>query len=212
MADETQLNTVEEIEDDSTEETVAEELEATETNTDDVEDEDEDDDEDEDEESDAETYFTTRIDIEADTRVEAIDLLNQHIADMTDLYTQTKQAHWNVRGMNFQQLHELFDQRAVTLPELIDQLAERAGTLGGYAMGTIRMAAESSRLPEYPLDVTEGILVVEAMAQRWAQYAAFVREAIDEADDLDDDATEDLFTEIQRSVDKSLWFIEAHLQ
>ena len=158
-----------------------------------------------------ETRFHTRLDIETESRVALIDLLNQHIADLSDLYSQTKQAHWNVRGMNFQQLHELFDELAGQLPGFIDEVAERAGTLGGYAQGTVRMAASNSRLDEFP-DVTDGVAVTEALAERWAQYAALVREAIDEADDQDDDATEDLFTEIQRAVDKSLWFIEAHLQ
>ncbi|MGJ3240041.1 MAG: DNA starvation/stationary phase protection protein Dps [Anaerolineae bacterium] len=158
------------------------------------------------------TRFQTRINIEENTRVQLVDLLNQHIADLTDLHSQTKQAHWNVRGIHFQQLHELFDQVAADLPPFIDELAERAGALGGYAMGTARMAADNSRLTEMPTDATDGTVVTEALADRWGAYVAFVQEAIDIADDLDDDTTEDLFTEISRTVTKNLWFIEAHLQ
>ena len=160
----------------------------------------------------AETPFETRVSVDGRSRVELINLLNQHIADMFDLYTQTKQAHWNVRGIHFQQLHELFDDVAAPLPEFVDELAERAGTLGGYARGTARMVATHSRIPEFPEDVTEGVEVTRAVAERWGYYSSLVREAIDIADDLDDDVTEDLFTEISRAVEKNLWFIESHLQ
>ncbi|HEX7464590.1 MAG TPA: ferritin-like domain-containing protein, partial [Actinomycetota bacterium] len=42
--------------------------------------------------------YETRIDIPKTTRGKLIDLLNQQLADSLDLYTQTKQAHWNVKG------------------------------------------------------------------------------------------------------------------
>lgn len=158
------------------------------------------------------TRFKTRIDIPENTRVQLIEMLNQHLADLFDLYSQTKQAHWNVRGIHFQPLHELFDDLAGQLPEFADMVAERANTLGGYAMGTARMSAENSRLTEFPTDVVEGIEMAEVVADRWAQYAASAREAISSAEELEDIDTSDLFTEISRAVDKGLWFIEAHLQ
>ncbi|GAB5492457.1 MAG: DNA starvation/stationary phase protection protein Dps [Phototrophicaceae bacterium] len=158
------------------------------------------------------TRFKTRIDIPENTRVQLIELLNQHLADLFDLYSQTKQAHWNVRGIHFMQLHELFDELAGQLPEFTDMVAERANSLGGYAMGTARMSAENSRLPEFPTDVVDGTEMVEVLADRWATYAASARDAIAKAEELEDIDTSDLFTGISRAVDKSLWFIEAHLQ
>lgn len=160
----------------------------------------------------AKTQFTTRIDINENNRVQLIELLNQHLADLFDLYSQTKQAHWNVRGIHFQQLHELFDDLAAQLPEFADMVAERANTLGGYARGTARMAAMNSQLPEFPSDVTKGEAMLEVVAERWAQYAAFVRKGIRSAEELGDMDSADLFTEISRAIDKGLWFIEAHLQ
>jgi starvation-inducible DNA-binding protein len=58
--------------------------------------------------------FPTRIDIPGEQRGKLIELLNQHLADTFDLYSQTKQAHWNwnVKGLQFFQLHELFDTLA----------------------------------------------------------------------------------------------------
>jgi len=137
--------------------------------------------------------------------------LNQHLANLSDLASQTKQAHWNVRGPEFYQLHKLFDDLVAPLGEHIDTVAERAVTLGGFAMGTVRCAAASSELEEFPLE-PGAIEYVKALAKRWAQEANAIREAIDKTADLGDADTADLFTQISRELDKGVWFLEAHFR
>ena len=154
----------------------------------------------------------TRIDINSESRTQLIALLNQQLADTFDLYSQTKQAHWNVKGPQFFTLHELFDKLAAELLGYADELAERATALGGTAAGTARMAAAASRLSEYPADLFAGAGSTEALAERYAALAATTRAAIDEAGRLGDADSADLFTEVSRGLDKSLWFLEAHLQ
>lgn len=156
--------------------------------------------------------YPTRIDIPADARKEINALLNQTLAATLDFKTQVKQAHWNVKGTDFYQLHELFDEIAGELEEYIDLVAERVTALGGYALGTARLAVANSILPEYPLDIDAGIDHVTALADRFAPYAAHVRKAIDTTNNLGDADTADLYTEISRTIDKRLWFLEAHLQ
>jgi starvation-inducible DNA-binding protein len=153
----------------------------------------------------------TSIDIPERTRDRMVELLNQHLANSFDLLSQTKQAHWNVKGEHFYQLHLLFDQSAEVLEKHVDDLAERATALGGIAMGTARMAAKSSAIPEFPM-VFAGMDCVRALVERWAKQGASVRKAIDEADKAGDIGTSDLFTEMVRELDKYLWFFEAHLQ
>jgi starvation-inducible DNA-binding protein len=154
---------------------------------------------------------TTHIDISVKTREHMITLLNQQLADMSDLYSQTYQAHWNVKGAEFYQLHILFEKLGDELEEYIDLIAERVTTLGGVAKGTVRMAAAASRLPEYPSNVVDSLPTVKAMAVRYAGLAATTRNAIDTAEDEGDIGTTDLFTEVSRGLDKALWFLEAHL-
>ena len=139
-------------------------------------------------------------------------VLNQHLADSFDLMSQVKQAHWNVKGSDFWQLHKLFDETAERAAEWVDDLAERVTALGGYATGTVRMAAASSRLPEFPTDITESMDYVRAVADRLAAFTNSARAAIDQTDKLGDADTADLFTEISRCADKYLYFLEAHLQ
>ncbi len=156
--------------------------------------------------------FQTHIDLSPETRQKLVDLLNQRLADTLDLYTQTKHAHWNVKGPDFFQLHELFDQLAADVFGFIDTIAERATALGGYAFGTLRMAAGNAKLPEYPREAIDGKQHLQALIERYSRYAADNRKALDAAQDEDDQATADIFTDVARAIDKDLWFLEAHVQ
>jgi starvation-inducible DNA-binding protein len=156
--------------------------------------------------------YPTRIDLSAETRSAVVELLNQTLAATTDLKTQVKQAHWNVKGKDFYQLHELFDEIATEIEEYTDMFAERVTALGGYAVGTARAAAQESFLPEYPYDIVDGMDHVAALADRLAIYGKSLREAIDRADELGDMDTNDLYVEVSRTIDMRLWFLEAHLQ
>ena len=156
--------------------------------------------------------FSTSNNLAPNAREKAISLLNQHLADTLDLYGQTKQAHWNVKGPQFYQLHLLFDSLAESVLEYVDLIAERATALGGMALGTIRMSAAASRLPEYPLTAVDGRQHLEALVARFSALATSSRAAIDAATEWADADTVDLFTEVSRGLDKQLWFLEAHLQ
>jgi starvation-inducible DNA-binding protein len=158
------------------------------------------------------TAFSTRNDLATETRVKAVALLNQHLADTFDLMSQTKFAHWNVKGPTFIALHKLFDELAETLEEHVDEIAERTTALGGVARGTARQAAATSRVAEFPAGTHKGQDVVAALADRFAALGKSVRAAIDQADDLGDKDTADLFTQVSRALDQALYFLEAHLQ
>lgn len=158
------------------------------------------------------SLYTTKIDIGETSRAELVELLNQQLADTFDLYSQAKQAHWNVKGPGFYSLHLLFDAVAEAVEEYVDTIAERVTALGGVALGTVRMAAEGSTLPEFAPDYRDGLAVLKLLAERVAAYAASTRAALERAGELGDPTSEDLFTEISREVDKQLYFLESHLQ
>jgi len=152
----------------------------------------------------------TKNDLPERTRSALADILNRRLADAIDLQLQAKQAHWNVRGPSFIALHELFDKVVEHAAGSADLLAERVAQLGGTAVGTIRFVAETTELEEYPLDKVSGADHVAALAGALASFGAAIRRAIEEATELGDAATADLFTEITRGTDKLLWFVEAH--
>jgi starvation-inducible DNA-binding protein len=156
--------------------------------------------------------FSTRNDIPPTTRSACCQLLNVTLAATLDLWTQLKQAHWNVKGRDFYQLHLLFDEIANTVYEYIDMVAERITALAGVANGTVRQSAHNSFLLEYPSIPISEREHLEALADRLATYVKHVREAIVKTDELDDQASNDLYIEIARAIDQKQWFVEAHLQ
>lgn len=154
----------------------------------------------------------TKIDISKEVREQMVGILNARLADSLDLKSQAKQAHWNVKGMNFIALHELFDEVATEVEAYTDTIAERVTILGGTAEGTVRVSADKSTLSQYPMEITEGRDHVDALSTALADFGKKVRENIDEADEAGDMDTADLFTEVSRGIDKLLWFVEAHIQ
>lgn len=156
--------------------------------------------------------FMTKNDLPETNRAKTVELLNARLADCIDLQTQTKQAHWNVKGPNFIALHELFDKVNEDVEEYVDTIAERAVQLGGIAEGTARSVAMRSSLPEYPTNSTNGRDHLQALSSALASFGKAARKAIGDANELGDLDTADLFTEVSRGIDKWLWLIEAHLQ
>ena len=157
------------------------------------------------------TMYPTKNGFPEKSRIQIIALLQQHLADSSDLMMQAKQAHWNVKGPSFIALHELFDKISEDTEEYVDLLAERIVQFGGIAEGTTRAVAKRSSLPEYPLTITQGKEHVQALATALAHYGDRARQAINQSDEMGDKDTADIFTGISRGVDKYLWFVEAHL-
>ena len=156
--------------------------------------------------------YETENNIALKSREQLTALMNQRLATAVDLQMQMKQAHWNVKGPNFIGLHELFDKVAEAVESYVDLIAERIVQLGGIAEGTVRVSASRTHLPEYPLQVAEGMAHVEAVARALSSFGEEVRSTIEEATAFDDAGTADLFTEVSRGIDKWVWFVEAHTQ
>jgi starvation-inducible DNA-binding protein len=156
--------------------------------------------------------YPTKNDLPETTRRQMIDLCNARLADAIDLQTQTKQAHWNVKGPDFIALHELFDKVNGDVEDYVDLLAERAVQLGGAVEGTARSVAKRTTLPEYPVKGGSGRQHVDALSSALAAFGKLMRSAIEESQRVNDQDTNDIFIEISRGVEKWLWMVEAHLQ
>jgi starvation-inducible DNA-binding protein len=158
----------------------------------------------------------TRVDATRNTtslevQFQVVDILNQTLATTVDLKTQVKQAHWNVKNMNFCHLYELFHEMATELEVYIDLLADRVTNLGGLAQGTARAAVKQSILPEYPLHLTQGQEHIASLAERLAIYGSLLWENIDRTAVLGDADTAYLYAEISGFIDKRLWFLDKQL-
>ena len=152
----------------------------------------------------------TRIDLSEKTRRKVTDLLNARLADAIDLQTRAKHAHWNVKGPNFIALHELFDATAALAVKWSDDIAERAVQLGGVAEGTVQVVEERTQLKPAPLTTDHGDAWITVVADALACCSNAARASIEDAEEVDDAVTADLFTRIVGEADKQLWFVEAH--
>lgn len=151
----------------------------------------------------------TMIGVPTGSKPRIVEMLNAQLAAITDLYSQAKFAHWNVRGPLFYAYHKLFDEVAAMVEPHVDVIAERITQLGGRAYGTIRMAASNSPLPEFPEGQGDEVFLARALAERFAGAGNNAREAVDDSAQLNDIATSDLLTSLVEDLDKALWFLEA---
>jgi starvation-inducible DNA-binding protein len=154
----------------------------------------------------------TKNDVTANAKQVSIAVLNARLADAIDLALLTKQAHWNIKGPQFIALHEMIDGFRTEIDGHVDTMAERVVQLGGTALGTTQAVAKASTLAPYPTDIYASKDHLAALIERYAKVAGTVRAAIDETDGAGDADTADLLTAFSRALDKSLWFLEAHVQ
>lgn len=141
-----------------------------------------------------------------------VDTLNARLADMVDLHWQIKQAHWNVTGLDFIAVHRLFDEQAAMAREMADTLAERARGLQGTARGTIRLAVERSTIDEFPHGLIDAKSAITELVDRYEQLSQSFKNGSDEAADSEDKATEDVYVELMRTIDKQTYFLRSHLK
>lgn len=145
-------------------------------------------------------------------RASMVQLLQTHLGTAIDITYQTKQAHWNVKGMNFIAVHKLFDELHEVTEAYVDTIAERLTGLGGQAHGTVQSAVENSLLDPYPVDLVKSEDHLRRLADSYSKWSAAVEKGIEEASEAGDPLTEDLLTEVGRGLDKSLYFLESHFQ
>ncbi len=135
--------------------------------------------------------------------------LNLNLANMTSFATAYKQAHWNLQGSGFAQLHELFDRFADQTREYADLVAERAVQLRGTSHGTIEGAVKETTLPPFPLDEHRESLLLRALVERANVAIAEIRRGIEGSED--DLPTQDVYIEIARGLEKQEWMLRSHL-
>jgi starvation-inducible DNA-binding protein len=155
--------------------------------------------------------YKTPSNLPESVRASVASTLNQRLADGLDLHSQIKVAHWNIRGPQFPALHPLFEQFAKQLALRNDEIAERAVTLGGHAIGTARQVAKASRLPEYPIETTRDLEHVRALADRIDVYLQGIRESRGLAEQHGDTDTFDLLSLVVTELEKNNWFLRATL-
>lgn len=146
-----------------------------------------------------------------ESRSKLVEALNAVLCDGLDLHGAIKVAHWNIKGPHFATLHPLFETFAIALAGFTDEIAERAVTLGGLAVGTSRTIAARSRIAGYPEGTTRDLEHAKLLADRIDSFLVGLREARGVGEKLGDTDTVDLLTQIVSEFEKHGWFLRATL-
>ncbi len=156
--------------------------------------------------------YPNRVALSDEIKKQVVQVMQERLAEASDMYSQAKFAHWNVKGDNFYQLHLLFDHVAKVIGKQVDPIAERITQLGGVANGTVRQAACVSKIPEYPVETVAGMDHVRALADSLGRYCQELREASDKIDDLGDGPSSDFFNQLIIDAEEQMYFLESHLE
>jgi starvation-inducible DNA-binding protein len=141
-----------------------------------------------------------------------VNTLNALLADEYVLYTKTRNYHWNVVGPQFNDLHKFFEGQYEALDQIVDDVAERARTLGGRALGTLAEFGQEARLKEHPGERPDARMM---LADLLADHETVVRQLRDDlatAAGLGDAGTSDFLTGLMEKHEKMAWMLRAFLE
>jgi starvation-inducible DNA-binding protein len=156
--------------------------------------------------------YPNRVDLSDKVKQQVVEAMQVTLAAASDMYSQSKFAHWNVKGDNFYQLHLVFDHVAEVIEAQVDPIAERITQLGGVANGTVRQASCGSVIPEYPVETINGMDHVRALADSLGVYCKTLRDASEKIDDIGDKPSADFFNQMIVDAEEQLYFLESHLE
>ena len=154
----------------------------------------------------------TDIGVKDDARKKIVETLNMRLCDEYVLYTKTRKYHWNVIGPRFHQLHEFFQEQYEALDEMVDEVAERARHLGGKSLGTLDEFARYSSINEEPGQNPDARKMISNLLNDHETVIKTLRKNADEAEELEDMATNDFFLGAVEKHEKMAWMLRAHLE
>ncbi|PKN99528.1 MAG: DNA starvation/stationary phase protection protein [Chloroflexi bacterium HGW-Chloroflexi-4] len=149
------------------------------------------------------------IGLENDVRLPIIKILNSILSNEAVLSLKTRNAHWNVKGTNFFELHFLFDTQYKQLNDISDEIAERVRMVGGSAMGSFAEFLTHSRLEEHPPEIPNTL-------QLLADHETIIRYLHEDIrkcnDEYEDEGSSDLMVSVMRMHEKMAWMLRSYIE
>ena len=148
--------------------------------------------------------------IDESQRVEIVRILNAVLADEYVLYTKTRNYHWNVVGPQFNDLHKFFEAQYEEVDDFVDEVAERARTLGGQASGTLTELLQQARLREQPGKYPDARGMITSLLADHETIVRQLRQDVDAtANKYGDVGTSDFLTGLLEKHEKMAWMLRA---
>lgn len=152
----------------------------------------------------------TRIGVKPQYLRETALLLSKVLADEFILYTKTRNAHWNIEGDNFYQLHKFFEEQYKQLDTIIDDIAERTRALGHYAFAAIKQFLDLTHFTETKDRNTSNDFIKELLADHEVIIIHLRENIIYIDNEFHDAGTSDFITGLLKNHEKMAWMLRAH--
>ncbi len=149
--------------------------------------------------------------LSTDARTAIADALNQCVAETAVTTMLAQNFHWNVTGMAFAPLHELFQKIYEDHFVAQDDLAERIKALDGHAEGTLAGMIKRSKVSEHEGTASD-VEMIKAMLSAQETLAATLAGTGQLAAEHGDTLTEDLCIARGQEHEKLAWFLRSHLK
>ncbi len=157
-----------------------------------------------------ETEAKVNIGISEEHRRSVVEILGTTLADEFLLYTKTRNYHWNVTGMQFNDLHKFFEAQYKELNEVVDEVAERIRYLGGRSLGTLNEFLQYTRLEEHPGEDLDARGMISRLL---GDHETIIRKLRGDlraaAEQYEDVGTQNFLTNLLEKHQKMAWMLRA---
>lgn len=141
----------------------------------------------------------------------SVKALQTTLTELQQLQLQLKQAHWNVSGILFFQLHGMLQEHYEGTAKYADEIAERLQSIGVSSDGRATTIVRTSAVPEYPGGFSDDAQVLTWFTHNYKVVSDEIGQGI-QATEKSDPSTSNLLQEVQNIIDKYQWQMRAHLQ
>lgn len=145
----------------------------------------------------------------ADSKV-VVEKLNELLANYSVFYQNVRGYHWNIKGENFFELHQKFEELYDNLFSKIDEIAERILTLGSVPNHAFSAYYKLSEIEDSDY-VSDGVTAIKQILDSLKVVIKLQREILDISDDADDEGTNAIMSDYIREQEKLYWMYSAYV-
>lgn len=141
---------------------------------------------------------------------EIATMLNKLLADEYVLLTKTRNAHWNLTGQGFYELHKFFQSQYEAINLIIDDVAERVRTLGHFALGSLKDFLSVTNMTEGNHDFSNSVQIIQTLLNDHEIIVRIIRnEIIPATIKCNDSGTTDFVTGLMEQHEKMCWMLRS---
>lgn len=141
---------------------------------------------------------------------EIATLLNTLLADEYILYTKTRNAHWNIEGVTFSELHLLFENQYKSIDKMIDDIAERVRSLGHFALGSLNDFISVTHMDEENQNFSNAEQIIQTLVHDHETIIRMIRNDITPiSEKYRDLGTAGFVTDLMMQHEKIAWMLRA---